>query len=77
MQQIFFIHFLNSLFFKKSAYMLLVFFNWVPYKQISESDMIPGVNIISKSECSKCSKVNVASVNVAGTPVGVLGGGAP
>ena len=38
------------------------------------SDMIPGVNIVSKSKYSKFSKVNVASVNGAGTPVGVLGG---
>ena len=39
---------------KKKTYGLLVFFNWVPYMQLS--DMIPGVNIIGR-------KVSVASVN--------------
>ena len=42
---------------KKNANPLLVFFNWVPYMQIS--DMISGVNIIS-------GKVSIASVNGAG-----------
>ena len=42
---------------KKKTYGLLVFFNWVPYMQLS--DMIPGVNIIGR-------KVSVASVNGAG-----------
>ena len=34
--------------------MLLVFFNWVPYIQIS--DMIPGMNIVDE-------KVSIARVN--------------
>ena len=44
-------------FFWKNIYTLLVFFNHVPYVQIS--DMIPGVNTISR-------KVNIGSVNRAG-----------
>ena len=60
----FFIHSLNrSAFFKKNAYALLVFFNRVPYMQIS--DMTPGVNKIG-------GKVSVASVNEAGGSGGVL-----
>ena len=42
---------------KKNVYALLVFFNWVPYMQIS--DMTPGVNTIG-------GKVSVANVNGAG-----------
>ena len=39
----FFIHSLNRFFFfKKNAYVLLVFFNWVLYMQMS--DMVPGKN---------------------------------
>ena len=44
-------------FFKKDAYALVVFFNQVPYRQIS--DMIYGVNMTSR-------KVSVVSVNRAG-----------
>ena len=43
--------------FFKYAYVLLVFFNWVPHMQIL--DMILGVNII-------CWKVSIASINGAG-----------
>ena len=53
----FFIHSSNRFVLKKNAYALLVFFNRVPYIQLSY--MIPGVNIIDR-------KVNVASVNRAG-----------
>ena len=42
---------------KKNAYVLLVFFNRVPYMQLSH--MIAGVNIIDR-------KVSVASINGAG-----------
>ena len=64
-------------FLKKDAYALVVFFNQVPYRQIS--DMIYGVNMTSR-------KVSVVSVNRAGggggwrgseTPAGGLAGGAP
>ena len=62
-------------FLKKDAYALVVFFNQVPYRQIS--DMIYGVNMTSR-------KVSVVSVNRAGgggrcseTPTGGLAGGAP
>ena len=44
-------------FLKKDAYALVVFFNQVPYRQIS--DMIYGVNMTSR-------KVSVVSVNRAG-----------
>ena len=61
---------LNRFALKKNAYGSLVFFNQVPYMQLSH--MIPGVNIISR-------KVSVASVNgvwgsggVLRTPVGPL-----
>ena len=59
----FFIHSLNRFVLKKNAYGLLVFFNWVPYMQLSH--MISGVNITDK-------KVIVASVNRPGRPGGVL-----
>ena len=49
--------FFKQVCFEKNAYGLLVFFNWVPYMQLSH--MIPGVNIIGR-------KVSVASVNGAG-----------
>ena len=53
-----FFHSLNRFVFsKKNAYVLLVFFIWVPYFQISY--MIPGVNIIVR-------KVSIAGVNRAG-----------
>ena len=44
----------TGLFFKKSAYALLVFLSWLPFMQIS--DIILGVNIISR-------KVSLASAN--------------
>ena len=56
----FFIHSLNR--FKKNAFALQVFFNLVPYMQIS--DMIVGVNIMG-------GKVSVASFNRAGSLQGV------
>ena len=56
----FFNHSLNRFVSKKNAYELLVFFNQVPYMQLSH--MITGVNIIGR-------KVSVASIN------GVGGGG--
>ena len=59
----FFIHSLNRFILKKNTYALLVFFDWVPYMQLSQ--MIPGVNIIDR-------KVSVASVNRAGGSGGVL-----
>ena len=51
-------------FLKKDAYALVVFFNQVPYRQIS--DMIYGVNMTSR-------KVSVVSVNRAGGGGGVGG----
>ena len=61
---------------KKDAYALVVFFNQVPYRQIS--GMIYGVNMTSR-------KVSVVSVNrgrgggwrCSETPAGGLAGGAP
>ena len=60
----FFIHSSNRFILKKNAYGLLVFFNRVPYMQLSH--MITGVNIIGR-------KVSVASINGAGVSGGVLG----
>ena len=53
----------TGLFWKKNVYKLLVFFNWVPYMQLSH--MIPGVNIIG-------GKLSIVSINRAGRSVGVL-----
>ena len=63
----FFSHSLNRFVLKKNAYELLVFFNQVPYMQLSY--MIPGGNIIGR-------KVSVASINGAGG-WGTGGGGGP
>ena len=61
----FFIHSLKRFILKKNAYGLLVFFNRVPYMQLSH--IITGVNIIGR-------KVSVASVNGAGGCLGVFWG---
>ena len=53
----------TGLFFKKSAYALLVFLSWLPFMQIS--GIILGVNIISR-------KVSLASANGAWWFKGVL-----